>query len=93
MLAWSALDPVLLPNPNYVLMAYFLLGFLSAAAFPDRAWLGILGAVVGALVIELLQSLVPMRDVRIEELLVKWLIAIGGGLVELLLGFLRQRRR
>ena len=92
-LTWSALDPVLLPNPSVVLPAYVLLGFVSTAAFPRRAWLGILIAIVAALAIELLQSLVPMRDVRIEELFAKWLSAIGGALIQLAWVFLRQSRQ
>jgi len=91
-LAWDALDPALRPPHAFVLASHFLLGFVCTAAFPRRAWIGILTAVVSAVGFELLQSLVPFRDVRAIELLAKWGCVLAGVLLELALVFLRQAR-
>ena len=90
-LAWDALDTALLPHPVFVLATYFFLGFVSAAAFPRRVWVGIFVAIIAALSIELLQSLVPFRDVRTVELIAKWLSTTAGIVIQLALVFLGQR--
>lgn len=91
-LAWDALDPWALPSPIFVLASYFLLGFVCAAAFPGQVWLGIAIAIAAALLFEVLQSLVPYRDVREMELIGKWLAVSGGVMLELVLVFVRERR-
>jgi VanZ family protein len=91
-LAWDALDPTLRPPHIFVLGSYFLLGFVCTAAFPRRAWIGILTAIVAAVGFELLQVTVPLRDVRGIELFAKWASAVSGVLLELGLVFLRQWR-
>ena len=92
-LAWDALDPALKPPPLFVLASYFLLGFVCTAAFPRRAWIGILLAFGSAIGFELLQSLVPLRDLRAIELLGKWGSTLLGVLLELALALFRHSRR
>ncbi|MFK4810215.1 hypothetical protein ACI3KW_08385 [Devosia sp. ZW T5_3] len=95
-LAWDALDPWASPSPFFVLASYFLLGFVCAAAFPGQVWFGIAVAVAAAIGFEVLQFLVPLRDVRGIELIGKWLSASGGVILELILVLareLRQRKR
>nr|MBF0683921.1 hypothetical protein [Pseudomonas sp.] len=91
-LAWDALDPALKPLPIFVLASYFLLGFVCTAAFPRRAWIGVLVALAAAVGFELLQSLVPLRDVRAGELFAKWGSSILGALLEISLAVFRQSR-
>lgn len=91
-LAWDALDPWALPSPLFVLASYFLLGFVCAAAFPGQVWLGITIAIAAAILFEVLQSLVPYRDVREVELIGKWLAVSGGVILELVLVFVREVR-
>ncbi|MEO8683831.1 MAG: VanZ family protein [Devosia sp.] len=92
-LAWDALDPNLSPHPSFVMASYFFLGFLATAAFPNRAWIGILIAIGSAVLIELLQSFVPLRDVKAVEVLIKWLCATVGVIVELSIVFWRDTQR
>lgn len=91
-LAWDALDPAMKPAPVFVLASYFLLGFVCTAAFPRRAWIGVLLAISAAVGFELLQVFVPLRDVRGIELLGKWCSALAGVLLELALMLFRQSR-
>lgn len=91
-LAWDALDPGAGPSPLFVLASYFLLGFVCAAAFPGQVWLGVTIAVAAALTFEILQSLVPFRDVREIELIGKWLSVSAGVILELVLVFVRDVR-
>lgn len=91
-LAWDALDPWAGPSPFFVLASYFLLGFVCAAAFPGQVWLGIAIAVAAALTFEMLQFLVPIRDVRGMELIGKWLSVSAGVILELVLVFMRDVR-
>lgn len=91
-LAWDALDPGAGPSPFFVLASYFLLGFVCAAAFPGQVWLGVAIAVAAALTFEILQSLVPFRDVREIELIGKWLSVSAGVILELVLVFVRDVR-
>ena len=92
-LGWDALDPALRPPHIFVLASYFLLGFVCTAAFPQRAWIGILVAIAAAIGFELLQSLVPLRDLRGIELFGKWASALAGVLLELGLAFFRHSRQ
>ena len=92
-LALDALDPALRPPPLFVLASYFLLGFVCTAAFPRRAWIGILLAFSSAIGFELLQSVVPLRDLKGIELLGKWGSTLLGVLLELALALFRQSRR
>lgn len=91
-LAWDALDPALKPPPLFVLCSYFLLGFVCTAAFPRRAWIGMLLAFGSAIGFELLQSVVPLRDLRGIELLGKWGSTLLGILLELAFALFRQSR-
>ena len=97
LLAWEALDPRIEAGSTQVLRGlqltgYFLLGALCTAAFPRRIWLGITAAVVGAVILELFQSLVPDRDARWIELFAKWLSAITGVFCAIAVMYLRQAR-
>lgn len=89
-LGWDALDPALRPPHAFVLASYVLLGFVCTAAFSLRTWIGILVAMGAAVGLELLQSLVPLRDVRGIELLAKWACVLVGVVLELSVTFLRQ---
>lgn len=86
-LAWDALDWGLAPAPIFVSASYVLLGFVCAAAFPARPWVGILIGVTAAIVFEMLQSIVPERSVRLIEIVVKWLCVFAGVGCELILAF------
>ena len=96
-LAWDALDWGIDPSPLFVSASYILLGFVSAAAFPSRPWVGILIGVTAAVVFEMLQSLVPDRSVRLIEMVAKWLCIFAGVGCELMLvlawRWLDSRRR
>ncbi|MBE7731979.1 hypothetical protein [Devosia faecipullorum] len=89
-LAWDALDPALRPPHGFVLASYGLLGFVCTASFSQRTWIGILLAMAAAIGLELLQSLVPLRDVRGIDLLLKWGCVLAGVILELLVNLLRQ---
>lgn len=89
-LAWDALDPAIRPPHAFVLASYILLGFVCTAAFSQRTWIGILVAMGAAVGLELLQSLVPLRDLRGIELLVKWVCVLTGVVLELIFAFVRQ---
>ncbi|WP_193335492.1 hypothetical protein [Devosia beringensis] len=91
-LAWGALNPAHVPPQVFVLGSHFLLGFVCTAAFPKRAWIGILVAIVVAIGLELTQSVVPFRDVRGIEVLGKWVATLVGVALELCLMLLRQSR-
>jgi len=96
-LAWEALDPRVDLGGSQTLrglelIGYFLLGAICTAAFPRRLWMGVAVAVIGAVVLELFQGLVPVRDTRLIELLAKWLSAIAGVFVALAVMYLQQMR-
>ena len=97
LLAWEALDPRIDASSSQVLRGfhltgYFLLGAICTAAFPRRIWIGIAVAVVGAIVLELFQSFVPVRDARWIELFAKWLSAVTGIFCALAVMYLQQAR-
>jgi hypothetical protein len=91
-LAWDALDPGLRPSTWFVLGSNFLLGLVITAAFP-RAAVGVFLALVVSILLELLQSLVPERDVRGIEIVAKWLCAFGGAMTMLIIAFFSMGRR
>ena len=96
-LAWEALDPRVDLGGSQMargleLIGYFLLGAICTAAYPRRIWMGVGAAMIGAVVLELFQGLVPIRDARLIELLAKWLSAIAGVFVALALMYLQQMR-
>jgi VanZ family protein len=97
LLAWEALDPRIEVGSSPVLRGlqlagYFLLGAICTAAFPRRIWMGIAVALIGAVVLELFQSFVPVRDTRWIELFAKWLSAVTGVFCALALLYLQQTR-
>lgn len=77
-LAWDALDWAADASPLLVSASYIILGFVCAAAFPSRPWVGILIGVAAAVVFEMLQSLVPYRSLRLTEMAIKWLCIFAG---------------
>jgi VanZ family protein len=92
-LAWAALKPEFEQSYVFVVAANFLLGMLSAFAFPRRTAVAVSVALAGALLPELLQALVPLRDTRGIELVVKWLVTIGGVIFGLLVSYFLARRK
>jgi hypothetical protein len=84
-LAWAALNPALEQSHPFVVSSYFLLGALAAFGFQRRVAFALILPLVGALLPELLQALVPARDTRGIELLVKWM-ATSSGTISGLLG-------
>lgn len=90
-LTWGTLNPGLELSQAFVAAAYFLLGLLAAAAFPGRIAIAAILPLAGALLPEVLQSLVPYRDTREIELLVKWLVTTAGFISGLLLVYLIDR--
>jgi drug/metabolite transporter (DMT)-like permease len=97
LLAWEALDPRIDASSSQVLRGlqltgYFLLGAICTMAFPRRIWIGIAAAVIGAIILELFQSVVPVRDTRWIELFAKWLSAITGVFCALAVMYLQQTR-
>ena len=89
-LAWDALDPALRPPHGFVLASYVLLGFVCTAAFSERIWIGILAAMVAAVGLEMLQSVVPWRDVRLIDLFAKWGCVMGGGVLALVIAWAKR---
>lgn len=93
-LACDAISPTIAPPRAFVLGSYFLLGLVCTAAFPTRAWIGILVAFGAAVGFELLQWAVPMRGLRGIELVAKWGAALAGVLLELaLVTYLQAKRK
>jgi VanZ family protein len=82
-LAWSTLGPVslrpyapMLPSAHVErLFAYFTLGAAFSFAYPKHKWAGFLAAFACALPMELVQELIPGRDGRWQDLVVK---LVGG---------------
>lgn len=89
-LAWDALDPALRPPHGFVLASYVLLGFVCAAAFSERVWIGILLAMMAAVGLEMLQSVVPSRDVRLLDLFAKWGCVMGGSVLALVIAWAKR---
>jgi membrane associated rhomboid family serine protease len=77
-LAWVALHPDLQPSHAAILSANFLLGTLAALGFSRRVAIAIALPLFGAIFPELLQAFVPIRDTRVVEIMVKWLVTILG---------------
>jgi hypothetical protein len=90
-LAWDALDWGIEPAPLFVSASYILLGFVCAAAFPSRPWLGMLIGVTAAVAFEMLQSIVPERSVHLLDMVAKWLCVFAGIGCELAVAFAWRR--
>jgi hypothetical protein len=92
-LAWEAWDPTLGPSKWSVLLAYFLLGGITTAAFPRRVGMGVIAALGVVILLEVLQSVVPERDVTWLELVAKWLCALCGSVMMLIMSLVNGTRR
>jgi hypothetical protein len=97
-IVFSTLSPIWLrpesglPANDERFAAFLLLSFLFTLAYPHRLLRVLLIVAVAATALEVLQWLIPTRDARLHDLIVKLAGGgLGAGLGALVLRWLRQR--